>query len=319
MYSDGVYEVKFVLVCLIYFPLYSQLSNQAVKAVETTSDSLIKNVILNKVPNLAIVTSKMTFNDSISAKAKRLGVERLNNSAFKVGEELYFDIYLKILFSVTAGYTNMAIPDTVYYRGRPCYHILTTVRSTDFISNFYTLKDTIESYMDMEYGMTWYYSKRTREGGYNRDLYVYYDHLKETAVIKSTRYEDEKGRKIRSAKIDTTSIIPFTKDILSAFYFLRTRDVKAGNEIYLPVNSLKTNYSLKVRVRDSKKFSVDAGDFRAYPLEPAVKGENIINNTDDMDVIIAQEKHHMPIMLRTELAIGSVSVELRKYRGAVKK
>lgn len=261
---------------------------------------------------------KLTFNDSIRLKAEALNIPKFENTAFKVGERLDFEIYLKIIFSVTAGYTRMAVPDTVYYRGRPCYRIYTTIRSTDFIANFYTLKDTIESYLDMEYGMTWYYSKRTREGNYNRDLHVYYDHLNETADVRSIRYKDTEGRKVKSDKSYTAKITPFSKDILSSFYYLRTRDVRAGKTIEIPVNSLKTNYDLRVKVHRSKEYDVDAGEFRAHRIEPKIKGENIINNADEMDVFIAKDAHHMPIKMTTDLTIGSVNVELRKYKNVVK-
>lgn len=269
----------------------------------------------------ALLSSRMTpvrmptFTEKLNNKARQLAVPRWQNAAFHVGERLTFKIYLSTtLVDWLAGYTIMEVMDTVIYQGRPCYHIRWTTRSTDFIAFFYTLKDTLESYVDMEYGMTWYYSNRKRDGGFNRDMTVRYDHLNGNAEIETIRYEDEAGRNIRKKRNYSVKIKPFTQDILSSFYYLRTQPFDDSEKINIPVHSNKLSYDLTVNIRKQKKQEVISGTYKTYPVLPQVKGEGIFNSTGETVVYFSTDRSRMPVRMTTEINLGSINAELESHR-----
>jgi hypothetical protein len=206
----------------------------------------------------------------------------------------------------------MEVLDTVRIKNRNCYKIQVTARSTPFIETFYKVKDTTETYIDMEYGFSWKFVKRTREGGYYRDLDVEYDHLNQQAYIKEIRYKDEKATIIQKKKEYSVEIEPFVHDILSSFYFVRTRKIEPGRTLFVKNNSRKKNYLLDVLVNPLQKLKIGLGTFKAIQLYPKIKGESIFNQKGAMKIWVTNDERHLPLKMQSKVKIGSVDVELIK-------
>ena len=261
--------------------------------------------------------SQLSYADSIKAKLDTTySLIPFENNAFKVGEELNFVVkWKKSFLSVTAGYAQMRVLGIKKIHNRPCYFIQVTARSTSFIENFYEVKDTIETYIDMEYGFSWRFKKITREGSYFRDLYIDYDHLNNKAIVEEIRYKDETLSTKKYHKNYNVEIMPYTQDILSSFYVLRAKRIEAGYPFKIQNNSTKKNYELNIFVNPVEDEDVEAGEFRAYKLSPQIEGESIFNQDGGMQVWVTDDSSHMPLRMKSAVKIGAVNVELESYKG----
>jgi len=132
---------------------------------------------------------------------------KIEQNAFDVGEELIYDVNFGF---VTAGTARMAVPRLSTMNGRSCYHVEFTVNSKPFFDAFYRVRDRYESHIDVEGLYPWKFVQRIREGNFKRDFTATFDHARLKAVTKDGEYP----------------IAPFTQDIVSAFYFMRTYDFK---------------------------------------------------------------------------------------------
>lgn len=257
-----------------------------------------------------------TIDDILRRKADSLGIQPIKNYAFKSGEELNFKIKWQASFiSITAGYAKMKVLDTIFIKGRPCFPILVTAESTGFIETFYEVQDTIRTYIDVEYGMSWRFEKKTREASYFKDIFIDYNHVQDSASVVEIRYHDREGKNIRSKSEYRTKIYPFTQDILSSFYFMRSNHIEAGLPIKIPNNSKKKNYMLRVIINPLEEQDVNAGEFMTYRLLPIIEGESIFNQEGAMIVWLTKDKSHMPVRMKSAVKIGSVNVELESFTG----
>ena len=99
------------------------------------------------------------------------------------------------------------------YQGHTCYNIQSKANSNRFFSSVYKVRDKVTSYIDVETLYSRYFNKRLREGDYKKTVEIDFDHIAEEA-----RYSNG----------DTYPISSGVQDVLSAFYYVRTQDLKLG-------------------------------------------------------------------------------------------
>lgn len=217
---------------------------------------------------------------------------RIKNRAFGVGEHLVFEVSLGML---KAGTATMSIPDTQWVNGHPCYHIVTTAESNEFLSKLFKVRDRVESFIDMEGIFTWKFEKHIREGKYRADKYAEYDQKNHVVMTKK----------------DTISIPPYTQDILSSFYYARTVPLKVGKSFVIDNFADGKVYSLKVLVHGKDRIKVPAGKFDCIVVEPILKGEGLFNQKGQMAVWLTDDERRIPVQMKSKVLVGTINVRLK--------
>jgi uncharacterized protein DUF3108 len=223
----------------------------------------------------------------------------IEQSAFGVGEELIFDVNYGF---VTAGEAKMAIPRYSSMKGRKCYHIEFLVRSTSFFDALYAVRDRYQSHLDVGGLFPWKFVQRIREGGYKHDFSAWFDNYKNKAFTKDGVYD----------------IPDYTQDVLSAFYYMRTKDyssMKLGEEVYLRNFYKDTTYTLTVRYHGKETVEVPAGTFKAIKLEPVMEKGGLFKASGRIYLWLSDDDRKIPILVEAEIPIGSIKSELTRYKG----
>jgi hypothetical protein len=218
---------------------------------------------------------------------------RAENRAFRVGEVLEFEVAYGM---VNAGTAVMSIPDTQWVQGRPCYHIVTTAESNPFFSRLFKVRDRVESLMDMEGLFSWHFHKQLREGGYRSNRIERFDPVHRLAYTKR----------------DTIDTPPFVQDILSAFYYTRTRPLHPGQPFDIECFSGKHVYPLRVIVHRREKIEVPAGEFRCVVVEPVLRGEGLFNQKGKLTIWLTDDERRIPVLMKSKVLIGSIDCRLKK-------
>jgi hypothetical protein len=220
---------------------------------------------------------------------------KISNPAFGVGEYLEFNITYGFL---PAGTAIMQIPGTVEYNGRHCYQIVTIATSNDFLSKFYTVRDTVESYIDAEGIFPYYFRKHLREGGYRIDRSTFFDQRVHVAITGT----------------DSISTYAFVQDVLSSLYFIRTQKLIPGKDILIDNHTDKKNYPLRVIVHGREKVEVPAGEFNCVVVEPVMRYEGIFKAKGSIKIWLTDDRFKIPVKMQSEVVVvGSISVKLKKY------
>lgn len=223
----------------------------------------------------------------------------VKNTAFGFGETLEYDVFT--WFKAGTGYFKI-MPEPVIYNDRKCYDIKFEVRSLKSLEWVYKVRDAYTTAVDVGGIFPHKFEQRIREGGYKRDAYTIFD---------------QKNHKAFSKK-DTFDIPENVHDVVSAFYYIRTMDVKNfpnDTSIYLKNFFEDSTYSLEVKVLGREKVSVEAGEFNCVKIEPLVKKGGLFKHDGRLFIWVTDDDRKIPVKVGTKIIIGFVGAELKRYRG----
>jgi len=221
---------------------------------------------------------------------------RLPVPPFGVGERLVFSINYG---AVNAGEGVLEITRMEEFQGHRCYRVESTASSNRFFSGFYRVRDKVVSYIDEEGLFSRYFMKRLREGSYRKTVEIEFDH---TAAV--ARYHD--GREFET--------VAGVHDVLSGFYFVRTLDLEVGRDVFLSAHSSRETYDLRVIVHSRQTVETGLGSFDCFVIQPVMVGEGIFKHEGDLMIYLTADERRIPVLVKSELPVGSVSVELSEYR-----
>lgn len=278
----------------LFDPLTDSLSNQLVDSTMLSTDSV--GIDTSSLKSHSKPTNPFPAKKDSTVFA---GFRSVENRAFRTGEFLRFEIGWKFL---KAGHATMSIKDTVWNGMRPCYVIKTTAHSSSVIDVFFKVRDRVESIIDREALFPWKFEKHLREGNFKRDRYTIFDPYHQLAFVKN----------------DTIEVPAYVQDILSSFYYVRTLPLDVGMSFDVDNLSDKKVYPLRILVHRREKVKVPAGTFKCIVVEPVLRGEGLFNQKGRLNVWLTDDERKMPVMMKSEVFIGTVDVKLTDYKNTNK-
>jgi hypothetical protein len=223
----------------------------------------------------------------------------IEQNAFGVGEELIFDVNYGF---ITAGQAMMTIPRYSWQKGRKCYEVQFLVKSKPLFDHLYYVRDRYETHIDAEGLFPWKFTQRIREGKYKRDFSARFDHEGQKAYTTEGEYP----------------LPPFTQDVLSAFYYMRSVDfsrLRPGQKMELQNFYKDTTYTLTVVYHRKETVKVGAGTFRTIVLEPIMEEGGLFKASGRILVWLTDDERRIPVQVDAEIPIGSITSELIEYKG----
>ena len=232
-------------------------------------------------------------------------IKAVNNESFTYGEKLTFKVYYDsyITGKVTAGTGSLEVsPESVDVSGRKTYHVVGEGKSKGAFSLFFKVNDRFESWIDEEYLVPWRFKRDTHEGDYN-----YTDEVKFNQF--SGNYSSTRANKTMPVG---------THDIISVYFHARNIDfsgIKPG-DIY-PLNFILDDslYVSVIKFIDREVVTTELGTFSCLHFKPMVVTGAVFSQPYPMDLWITDDKNHIPVMAKSAVIVGSVKMELVKYKG----
>ena len=183
--------------------------------------------------------------------------------------------------------------------------MVSTARSADWVSVFYTVEDRAESTVSktassLELGHPIKYRLRVREGRHRKDKEVVFDHNAGKA-----RYVDHLKNEKKDFDIPGTIFDP-----ISSFYYLRSVKLVVGEPVYVMIFDSEKVWNVEVRVLRKEKVTVPIGVFDTVVVKPLMKSEGIFNRKGEILIWLTDDARHLPVKLRTKVAVGSVTATL---------
>lgn len=222
------------------------------------------------------------------------------NTAFGFGERLEYDVGYKFITAGTAVFSIGKEP--VVRSGRPCYDIRFEVSSLKSLDFLYRVRDRYRTLVDVDGIFPWAFQQSIREGGFHKDFTATFDHTSRTA--KTTE--------------GTFSIPQFVHDIVSAFYYVRSVDLrsyKQGQILVLQNFFDRATHDLAVKVHGRQQVEVDAGTFNCIVVEPVIKSGTLFKYEGKLLLWLSDDERRIPVKVSTKIAIGSIDAKLTGYQG----
>jgi hypothetical protein len=177
-----------------------------------------------------------------------------------------------------------------------------TIGSFDF---FLRIRDNWRSYIDTVSIVPQKFQRNIEEGRYRKKESVTFDHYRNLAVVESKQTE-------------TFKVPENVQDIVSGFYYLRTINFdkyKTGDVIKLQGFFDDEVFDFTVVYRGREIIDTKAGDIRAYKLVPKMPDNKLFAGEDAITVYLSDDKNKIPVMIKAEMLVGAIKVDLYKYSG----
>ena len=221
------------------------------------------------------------------------------------GEQLKYGIYYTFIKAGTAYIRNRGVVDI---DGQKAYLIQTTAFSAAVIDAFFKVRDINQSWIDTQTFYSRGYGQSVREGSYKRDEWVNFAPL-ENRYYGQIQKKDPAPREIKGELA-----IPVA-DFLSSLYFVRAQKLEIGQDIVFDIVNREKQYPLIVKVLRKEKIKTPAGEFNCIVVEPQLRGEGIfVSKGKSLTVWLTDDQYRMPVKMKTEVFIGSVSASLLEYK-----
>lgn len=220
------------------------------------------------------------------------------------GEELKYGIYYSFIRAGTAYIKNRGLTTV---NGRKAFLLQTTAFSAAVIDAFFKVRDINYSWLDAENFYSLGYLQSVREGGYKRDEWLIFDYPTKLFYGELQKKEDPR---IISGPLDMQVL-----DMLSSLYFVRAQKLEVGKDIVFDIINRERQYPLVVKVLKKETVKTDAGKFDCIVVEPQFRGEGIfVSKGKSLKIWLTDDEYKMPVKMKTEVFIGSVSAELLEYK-----
>jgi hypothetical protein len=183
--------------------------------------------------------------------------------------------------------------------------IVSTARSADWVSVFYTVEDRVESILTKNNPLySWAqplnYRIKIREGRHRKDKEVFFDSDKNRAIYIDHLNNEKKAFDLPSIAFDA----------LSGFYHVRTIKLTVGETVYVTVFDSKKVWNVEVQVLKKEKVTLPAGTFNTIVIKPLMKSEGIFSRKGDIFIWLTDDPQHIPVKMKTKAAVGSIIATL---------
>ncbi len=225
--------------------------------------------------------------------------------AYGDGEWFKFRIHYGLL---TAGYASLEV-NNAYLNGKEVHHVKGVGKTIGLSRFFFKVEDDYQSYIDKEKDIPYRFIRKIDEGGHTKDIQIDFDHTEHKATVINYKHK-------------TTEVLSFPKDaqdMVSSFYYLRNRlDVDTLDDgEYIDMNMFfdKENYKFRLKFLGRETLKTNFGKVPCLIFRPYVLAGRVFKERESLTVWVTDDKNKMPILIKADLAVGSLRATLTEYKG----
>jgi hypothetical protein len=232
------------------------------------------------------------------------------NPYFKRQEEIVVKIYF---FGLTVGHLKVSIEPMVKVGERPAYHFKARMKSAKYYSYFYSLDNTVDSFVEYKTLYPLKYSGIQRESKQKVDDIQFFDPDKRKTYAYYKRI-----KKDRDKEFNREAFTPkYFMDTLSAFYFTRGLPMVTGNKYIIPVVSRAKWYRVYMEVMGKEKVKVNRRTYSAYKLKAAsIREDN--QKKGEVFFWYSTDPSRKLLKFSAKVKVGEVRGEMIEYKQGVK-
>ena len=238
----------------------------------------------------------------------------LVNKAFASGEEIQYDLYFSYGFlNARAGRGSLAVTEA-NYRGKNSYKTVMMLNTSGLAGNLYTVNDTLTSYIDMQLRPL-LFTKEASEGkdySVERQVYNYVDGKVSIRAIRHWNGEE------RFDEVVTTD--QCTYDYLSILPYIRNLDytgMQAGDRKFVQFISGRKPVNMYINYMGTSSIKANNGKtYEVINISMTILDDAFANQKEALKASITNDANRTPVIIDTNLKIGSVRAVLRMVSGS---
>jgi len=258
--------------------------------------------VVKKVKTKKIEVRQPTLEDAEGFAGRRPIVD-----PFRIGEKVTM---MMTYFGVSAGDMILTTQPYKEVNGRKSYHFHVALRSSDLFSMFYLVDDWGETFVDYETLLPATMAIGATESKKLLALKSVLDHTK----LKGYRWERAvyKGEEPKE-KNTVWDILPYSQNVISAFYYIRTFRLVPGKTINFRVADDGKNMVVKVEILRREKIKTLKGEFQTLVLKPTVEIGGIFQPMGNVFFWVTDDDRKLFVRMEAEIKIGKIIGQLKEF------
>jgi hypothetical protein len=186
------------------------------------------------------------------------------------------------------------------------YEVVTTARSHGFVSLLYNLNDEFRSRFNPDTSCSDGITKRVMEGRRRKRTEISFDSARKLAILD----EHDLARPGEPAKHAEEAIPACVQDVVSAFYYLRSRPMSVGDHIHVAVNDGSQTRDVIVEVQAREEVDTPIGRRFAFRVEPTVFG-SLYKRKGRMLIWFSDDAQRLPLRIKAIMSVGAITGTLK--------
>ena len=191
---------------------------------------------------------------------------------------------------------------------KPVFHAKGFGETTGLASWLFKVKDYYESYFDEKTGAPFKFIRNINEGGYTKNIEIYFDHKLKTAKVL-----DKKKKTTNKYEIQSN-----VHDLVSSFYYLRNHYPQEGVEVNetFDINMFfdNENYVFKLKYLGKDFVSTKFGEVSCLKFRPMVQSGRVFKEQESLTLWVSDDKNRLPIRIQADILIGSIKADLENFK-----
>ena len=219
-------------------------------------------------------------------------------------------------FSAEAGKLTLKVMPFVEVNGRKSYNYLTDLKTSGIFSNFYSVDDQVETYVDFQDLTPHVFKLHIKESGQLREGQSYFDNKTLKASYWEHKYTEKKGHEEKKQDWD---ILPFSQNAFSGIFYMRIFKWDIGKEYSFRVADDQKNIIFKGTALRKEKLSTSAGEFDAIQIKVQIASRGALEQAGDMYFWISDDEHKYVLRIEAKIKIGTLVSEVIEIKPGQKK
>lgn len=238
----------------------------------------------------------IVFNVSVLSAQKR---------SYGDGEWFKFRIHYGIL---TAGYATLEVNNT-NFMGKEVFHVKGYGKTVGLSRFFFKVEDDYQTFIDKENDVPYRFIRKIDEGGHTKDIRIDFNHTNNEATVYNYKHDTEE--KLWFPKD--------TQDMVSSFYYLRnnldTDNIEEGETIDMNMLFDNENYKFRLKFLGRETLKTNFGKVSCLVFRPYVQAGRVFKENESLTVWVSDDDNKMPVLIKADLAVGSLRATLTQYKG----
>lgn len=232
---------------------------------------------------------------------------------FDEGEKISYDL---IVMGAKAGEGVLQVGKRRKHHGRTVLPLLGTMKSSTFFDNVYQVRDTMASLLIVGRRMFPIHTEfKSERKGVQREYA--YEFMPRQGKVTGNRVRidgEERTEKALDAKAP-----PYTQDVLSWIYHMRTVDMTKGKKFSFRTHSGNWLYTAKCSVDDVEKIWTKLGHMDAFKVKMNVTRTGDTKFKQNAVVWYSADDDRIPLRITFEFSLGKGEAILTEYVPHAKK
>ncbi len=223
---------------------------------------------------------------------------------YPAGELLQYKVKLRYgILAMTAGTATMTVHDPEEVEGKKAARIELRVRSSGFVSRFFSVDDHTTSLVDVETGGTLRFRYEKKE----RDATELQEFTCDPATHAASSFRRDRSGKEERARVDLDGPV---QDVLSLFYQFRRLPLKLGKFEEMTVFQGRKPYPLRFGADGLEQVKVKGvGVFWAIVVHPTAAMPGLFSAKGEATIWL-EETTHVMLKMVIRMPKGSASMYL---------